>query len=265
MINYTGLKSNQPKFLALTGLTPAEFQRLVVAFRQCYERRFPSDQTMAGRPRRRPVGAGRKSSLDRPEQKLLFILVYLKAYPLQVVLGELFDMSQPRANQWIHRLLPILRDALEALGVRPERSPEHFGERQPGPGKPTFIIDATERRRQRPKNPEKQALFYSGRKKKHCDKNVVIVPVQNQRVEFLSRTYAGKTHEKWITDREGIVYPPGTVLYKDTGFQGYEPLVKETCQPKKQDARQGANPGGEAGQSKAGAYSCQRGARHRGS
>ena len=263
MIDYTELQSNRQKFLALTGLTPRECRRLLVAFTQAYERRFPSDQTMTGRPRQRPVGAGRKSSLDQPEQKLLFILVYLRTYPLQVVLGELFDVSQPRANQWIHRLLPILRDALDDLGVLPERTPEDFGGSQTGRGKPSLIIDATERRRQRPKNPEKQARFYSGRKKKHCDKNVVIVPVRDQRVAFLSRTYPGKVHEKEIADQEGIVYPRGTVLSKDTGFQGYEPLVKKTCQPKKKDPQQGADTGGEAGQAKAGEYSRQRGARPR--
>jgi Helix-turn-helix of DDE superfamily endonuclease/DDE superfamily endonuclease len=260
MITYTELKSNRRKFLALTGLTPEEFQQLLTAFRRSYERRFPSDQTMTGRPRQRFVGGGRRSSLEYPEQKLLFILVYLKTYSLQVVLGELFDMSQPRANQWIHRLLPILRDSLDELGFLPERTAGQFARKQTWPDKPTLIIDATERRRQRPKNPEKQALFYSGKKKTHTDKNVVIVPVQNQRVEFLSPTYAGKTHEKKIVDREGIVYPPDAVLYKDTGFQGYEPLVKKTYQPKKKDTHKGVNTGREADQSKPGKYSCQRGA-----
>src|SRR5439155_17703848 len=143
MLDYTALKSNPQKFLALTGLTPEEFQRLLVAFRHACQRRFPSDRTMTGRPRQRPAGAGRKSSLDPPEQRLLFILVYLKTYALQVVLGELFALSQPRVNQWIHRLLPILREALDELGVLPERTAEHFGGSQAGPGEPVFIIDAT--------------------------------------------------------------------------------------------------------------------------
>jgi hypothetical protein len=235
MMTYNELKSNRRKFLALTGLTPQEFQQLLTAFRRSYELRFPPDQTMTGRPRQRFVGGGRKSSLDRPEEKLLFILVYLKTYSLQVLMGELFEMSQARANQWIHRLLPILRDSLDELGFRPERTAGQFAESQPCSTEPAFIIDATERRRQRPKNPEKQALFYSGKKKTHSDKNVVLVPVRNQRVEFLSATYVGKTHEKKIVDQEGITYPPGTILYKDTGFQGYEPLVKKTYQPKKKD------------------------------
>jgi len=176
--------------------------------------------------------------LHPPEQKLLFLLVYLKTYPLQVVMAELFGLSQPRVNYWIHRLLPVLQDALADLGVLPERDPRHFAQGQAAAeGDPRLIIDGTERRRQRPKNPEKQALHYSGKKKTHSDKNVVIASVQSPRIEFLSETYVGKTHDKKIADQEGIVYPPGTVLYKDTGFQGYEPAVKETCQAKKKPPR----------------------------
>jgi len=84
---------------------------------------------------------------------------------------------------------------------------------------PQLIIDGTERRRQRPKNPEKQALHYSGRKKTHCDKNVVIADVRQKRVGFLSHTDVGKTSDKRIADRERISYPPGTVLYKMQDFK----------------------------------------------
>jgi hypothetical protein len=101
---------------------------------------------------------------------------------------------------------------------------------------PRLIIDGTERRRQRPKSPEKQALHYSGKKKAHTDKNVVIVTLPRERVGFLSRTCVGKTHDKKIADTEGIVYPPEAILYKDTGFQGYQPAVQETRQPKKKAA-----------------------------
>jgi hypothetical protein len=195
--------------------------------------------------------------LHLPEQKLLFLLVYLKTYPLQVLLGELFDLSQQGGNYWLHRLLPVLQLALKDLGVRPERSPRRFPARQPPAGKDRrLIIDATDRRRQRPKNPEKQALHYSGKKKTHTDKNVVIVTIPEQRVAFWSPTYAGKIHEKKIADREGIAYPPHTVLYKDTGFEGYEPLVKKTYQPKKKDTRPRAHPRREANQPQTGTDTC---------
>ena len=64
-------------------------------------------------------------------------------------------------------------------------------------------------------------------------KNVVIVDLRRKCIGFLSRTYVGKTHEKKIADSEGISYPPKAELYKDTGFQGYEPAVTRTCQAKK--------------------------------
>jgi hypothetical protein len=253
MITYSELRQDRRRFLALTGLTLKEFDILLAAFRRSYDQLHPADQTLSGRPRQRLAGGGRRGVLHLPEQKLLFLLVYLKTYPLQVVMGELFDLSQQGVDYWLHRLLPVLQLALDELGVLPERSPSRFSQSQPPSEKDhRLIIDATERRRQRPKNPEKQARHYSGKKKAHTDKNVVIVNIPDQRVEFLSQTYAGKTHEKKIADQEGIAYPPDTVLYKDTGFQGYEPLVKETCQPKKKGAPKRPDTRREANQPEAG-------------
>lgn len=238
MLEYRRLKKNRRKFLALTGLTSREFRALLPAFAHAYEERYPVERTMAGKPRQRKAGGGRKERLLEPEQKLLFILVHQKTYPLQVLLGEVFELSQPRVNAWVHRLLPILKRALDALGLLPEREPEHFAQSEEQYGEaPDLIIDGTERRRQRPKTLEKQAAHYSGKKKTHCDKNVVIVQAKSKRVGFLSQTYAGKIHDKKIVDTELIVYPPGTTLYQDTGFQGYAPRVTQSCQPKKSLAR----------------------------
>jgi hypothetical protein len=242
MMRFTELQKDRRKFQSLTGLTLREFQQLVPAFEQSYERLYREDRTLAGQPRQRFPGGGRKGALHAPEQKLLFLLVYLKTYPLQTLLGELFELSQPRVNHWLHRLLPILREALDALGVLPERDGRHFAQSQAACGENArLIIDATERRRQRPKSPEKQAAHYSGKKKTHTDKNVVIANVRSKRIGFLSATRPGASHEKVVADQEAISYPPETVLYKDTGFQGYEPAVKETCQAKKKAARREAH------------------------
>ena len=93
------------------------------------------------------------------EDRLLFILVYLKTYPLQEIMGELFDLEVSKVNEWIHRLLPLVRDALEELRVLPERDAQAVvqaqAQRRTGQ---TVIVDGTERRRQRPKSPEKQTL-----------------------------------------------------------------------------------------------------------
>ena len=244
MVTYIELRSDRKRLLALTGLTLPEFELLLPAFTRAHEDLYPPDRTMSGRPRRRAAGAGRRAVLAGPDQKLLFLLVYLKTYPLQVVLAELFGLSTPRVNYWLHRLLPVLRAALDDLGVLPERDPQAFARTPAPPQEQTRrIIDGTERRRRRPKNPEKQRAHYSGRKKTHSDKNVVVAGADSQRLDFLSQTYEGRVPDKSIADQEGIASPPGTVLYKDSGFQGYEPAVAQTCQAKKKATPRGTHGG----------------------
>ena len=237
MLTYARLKRDRRKFLAMTGLTLKEFKLLLPAFEQAYRKRYERAKSLASRKRKRRIGGGRRAVLQTAEQKLLFILVYQKTYPLQVVLGELFGLSQSGANQWIHRLLPVLLAALTALGVKPERDGEKLArsERRMAEGR-DYTIDGTERRRQRPKNPEKQAFHYSGKKKAHSDKNVVLVHTRSTRVAYLSPTCPGKTHDKKAADQEHIRYPCRTILRKDTGFQGYEPDVQASLQPKKSRA-----------------------------
>ena len=96
-----------------------------------------------------------------------------------------------------------------------------------------LMIDGTERRRQRPKDGEKQEQHYSGKKKTHTDKNLVLVNNQSKKVIYLSPTVGGQTHDKKMADDYPINYPIGATLGKDTGFQGYEPAGVKTFQPKK--------------------------------
>ena len=256
MITYAELRRDRKRLLALTGLTLPEFELLLPAFVRSHERLYPPDRTMTGQPRRRSAGAGRTTVLAGPDQKLLFLLVYLKTYPLHVVMAELFGLSPSRVNYWLHRLLPVLREALDDLGVLPERDPQAFARTAvPPQGQTRRIIDGTERRRQRPKNPEKQRAHYSGRKKTHSDKNVVVSDADSRRIDFLSQTYEGSVADKAIADQEGIAYPPGTVLYKDSAFQGYEPAVAQTCQAKKKATRWGTHGGRETHQPEVGADS----------
>jgi len=239
VLEYERLRKDQRRFLALTGLTPKELTELHLAFRQAYEKASPRDKTAAGNARKRKAGGGRKGRLRTTEQKLLFSLGYQKVYPRQALLGEVFELSQSRANRWIHVLLPILKQALDTVGVLPTREPDKFArhERRHQEAR-ELIIYGTDPRRQRPKSQEKQALHYSGKHKAQSDKNVVVVNAKTKRVGYLSQTYAGKTHDKKIVDTEAIRYPRDAILYKDTGFQGYEPPVRQTQQPKKSRAKE---------------------------
>ncbi len=101
MINYEELKHKPRELLAATGLKQNEFEALLEAFAESYEERYPAQRTMSGQARQRRKGGGNKSKLARLEDKLLFILVYEKTYPLQTMLGLQFGLSQGRVNEWI--------------------------------------------------------------------------------------------------------------------------------------------------------------------
>ena len=234
MLTYEKLRTKPKEFLSATGMTVTEFERLLPAFEVAYEAKYRSDKTVAGLPRQRRVGGGVKGKLQQMADKLLFILVYQKTYPLQTMQGLHFEMSQAQANEWIHRLMPVLQTALAELGMKPEREASHLAESDAVAAEPAdWLLDGSERRRQRPKDREKQKEHYSGKKKAHTDKNLLLVNSQSNRVVYLSPTEPGKSHDKKMADQENIVYPTGTTLGKDTGFQGYEPGGVATSQPKK--------------------------------
>jgi hypothetical protein len=234
MLSYEGLKDRPKDLLAATGLTAEEFEELLPVFAEGYQTRFGIEQTVEGRRRQRRGGAGGKARLNSAADKLLFILVYTKTYPLQTMLGLQFDLSQGRVNIWIHRLLPVLDAALDTQGHVPERDGAQVaGSPLVNEGGADLIIDGTERRRQRPSDDEQQHAQYSGKKKTHTDKNVVLVNRYSQKVAYLGATRPGKTHDKKLADEAAIAYPDATTLGKDTGFQGYEPQNVVTWQPKK--------------------------------
>ena len=234
MLSYDTLKNKDREFLAATGLKQQEFQQLVPAFETAYEQLYPSGQTREGKIRQRRIGGGTKGVLQRFEDKLLFLLVYQKTNPLQTMHALQFGLSQPQANYWIHHLLPVLQRALADLGMQPEREANCVSTSAlVQESAPDLAIDGTERGRQRPKDAALQKEHYSGKKKAHTDKNILLVNESTGKVLYLSPTVAGKTHDKKAADAAGIIYPVGTMLDKDTGFQGYEPEGVLTRQPKK--------------------------------
>jgi len=166
MLTYEELKKSPRKFLSMTSLKVEEFDILLPFFAEEYEAPNSETHTRAGQARQRKAGGGNKPKLATLEDKLLFILVYEKAYPLQTAQGLLFGMGQSQANEWIHRLSPILERALIHSGHMPERDGQAFEQSGSSEDAPTdWIIDGTERRKQRPKDPEKQKQAYSGKKR----------------------------------------------------------------------------------------------------
>src|SRR3954447_21370999 len=121
-VRFIELQSRPVEFLDFTSVTLDEFQQLVPPFETAFHARMAAWR-LDGKPRTaRRFTVYKNCPLPTPEDRLLFILVYLKTYTLQVVHGRLFGMVQGKANQWIHALLPALLTALRTLGDAPARS-----------------------------------------------------------------------------------------------------------------------------------------------
>ena len=165
-MRYAELSRKELKFLDVTSLTVEEFKQVVPAFEEAFQERM-KDWCLDGKKR-----SGRcyityaNCPLPTPEDRLLFILVYLKNNSLQVLHGELFGMPQNKANQWIHTLLPALQTALRTLGDAPARSMEQLAQRlgpttlpDPAPILPDPSAVALEPEKQDPAGPPLFAMM----------------------------------------------------------------------------------------------------------
>lgn len=233
MLNYAKIKDKSRIFRSFTGLTVPAFSHLLNAFGQAEEQAWQQQEAQRRSPRQRQRGGGRKPALIALEDKLVFILFYFKYYPTQEVLGFLFGIGQSQANEWIHRLTPLLNAALGYEQQLPARQAADLEQLLAQCPELEFIIDGTERPIQRPKDPQRQREHYSGKKKRPTVKNIVVSEKRTKKVKGLGRTQAGKKHDKAATDEEAYRFPKDSKLWKDLGFQGYEPDQTTTYQPKK--------------------------------
>src|SRR5215208_4668533 len=121
MLRYTSERDKANHILNLTSLTVEQFEQLVDPFEQAFVR-YMQAWTMEGKPRTaRAYTPYVNSPLPTPEDRLLFLLTYLKVAALQVAHAALFGMTQPNANKWLHLLLIVLHQTLRELGDAPAR------------------------------------------------------------------------------------------------------------------------------------------------
>jgi hypothetical protein len=248
MLTYSTLQDRPREFLAATGLTHAEFARVLPACAAASAVRSPPDKTWEGKARQRQSGGGAKGVLPQMEDKLRFILVYQKTTPLQTMHGLPCDLSQPQTHYGMHHVLPILPRAFAALGMAPERDASRVATSPLAlEGAPEVVIDGTERRRQRPTDAAQHKEQDSGKKKTPTDTNLWLVNDHTTKVVSLGPTVVGNTHDKKAADGAQMCSPTNATLGKDTGFQGYAPAGVLTRQPKKTQ-RPGVERGGQVPQ-----------------
>lgn len=233
MLRFAKLADKPHVFQQLTGLSLQAFVDLLPAFERAEAFQRQQQDQQRSSPRQRKPGGGRKPLLPTPADRLLFILFYFKVYPIQDVQAFFFGLSQAQAWEWVHRLTPVLNMALGSEQHLPERQPArmlHVLRQCPGL---EFIIDGTERPIQRPKDPKRRKTHYSGKKKRHTLKNIVVADRRTRKVKLLGRTRPGRVHDKKAAEQDDFCFPKRSKLLKDSGFQGYDPPGVRTRQPKK--------------------------------
>ena len=254
-LQYTDVQDRPTEFLDLTSLTLDEFQRLVAPFEAAFQAHMASWR-LDGKPRTaRQFAVYKTCPLPTPEDRLFFLLTYLKTYSLQVVQGRLFGMRQSKANQWIMSScphcwrpcaplampLPVPWRALASGSVSGGRG--RLRRRLSGGGActvatvppasvPPFAHDGTERRIVRPQDPAEQTACYSGKKKDHTVKNVLLVNALLI-ILFLSDTYGGRVHDKRIAEATPYPLPARSRLLQDLGFLAFTLPQVEILMPTK--------------------------------
>lgn len=222
MIKYTNIVKKPKQFLALTSLTVEEFSSLLIPFKEVWETEMRY-KTQSGKPRERAYKEKKNAKLPSVEDKLLFMLYYLKNNPLQASLGANFEMSQPQANKFLHYYKKFLYQTLERCSTLPFRHTDRLARYLESYEDRTFYQDGSERPVVRSTDIEVQKEYYSGKKKCHTTKNNVLID-QKAYILYLSPSYEGSYHDKKICDEQEMKLPAGSTLIQDTGFQGYKPL-----------------------------------------
>ncbi|MBE9594994.1 MAG: transposase, partial [Proteobacteria bacterium] len=190
MLNFDRALNDDRLMKAMTGLSKPEFNKLTESFgdesQNEAQNRYETGVEQGNRKRK--PGGGRIGNLGSYATKLFFTLFYFKCYPTFDILGFLFDLNRSNADRNIHKFTSILEKALGRKMVLPERKISTMGELlEVFPDVRDLLIDGTERPIQRPKDDEKQKENYSGKKKMHTRKNIIISD-KKKRIGYVSPT-----------------------------------------------------------------------------
>ena len=219
--------SNPRLLRAVLGVSAPEFAALLETFTHVWR------HALEHKKRERAVGGGRNGKIKSPRNKLFFILWYLKVYPTFDVAAYVFSSSKTKTHIWVHAILPLLEKTLKRKIVLPKRkisTPEEFFAAFPEARE--VMLDGVERPTMRSQKDKTQRKHYSGKKKRHMRKNVIVAD-SSRRILVLSPSKHGRVHDKKLFDKSMLRIPEEVTIIADTGFQGLQRQHKNTLIPKK--------------------------------
>lgn len=218
---------NKRLCFAVLGISKKEFDQLLPVFTDIWYEHLNTKK------RTRKIGGGSNGNIKEPKKKLFFILWYMKNYPTYDLAAYVFASSKSRTHIWTALLLPVLEKTLGRKIVLPKRqirTPEEFLALFPGVQE--VMLDGVERPTVRRKNPKVQTKEYSGKKKRHTRKNIIVTN-SKKKILILTPTKHGKIHDKRLLDKSVLHIPKEVGKIVDTGFQGLQKQHANVFIPKK--------------------------------
>lgn len=151
-MDITKILSDDRSSQAAIGVTGKVFLKLLPVFEKVY---FKTKK-------KNPYRGGRPEKLRGMDEKLFFVLYYLKNYPTYDVMGMQFGFNRSSAFKRVQEYMKVLELSLKKSKSLPVESLKAL--RTIIGDEKLVIIDGTEQRKNRPKNKQKQKEYYSGKK-----------------------------------------------------------------------------------------------------
>lgn len=220
-MNLDYLTKHPELFPSVIGITHSQFRSLLYRF--SFALRTAEHTKAYSKKRMRAPGGGRKPHFRTDSEKLLFIFFYYKVYPTFRLAQAIFGLDKRNVFSWKEFLEGVLFAALGRQLTLPKRRINTIhGLLEICPALASCVVDATERPIRRPKDPEDQTSFYSGKKKRHTVKNQLVIHPVTRRILAVSATVEGKRHDKKLLEDDAILswVPPKATILGDSGYQG---------------------------------------------
>jgi len=228
-MNIDKVLNNRRLTKAVLGVSKETFDELLITFKQVLQEEAQSKK------RKRSYGGGSNGNIKDPRKKLFFILWYLKVYPPFDVAAYVFASSKSRTHAWAHKILPLLEKTLGRKLALPKRrinSVEEFLILFPETKE--VMLDGVERPTVRSQKAKQQNKHYSGKKKRHTRKNLILTN-NKKKTLLVTPTKHGRVHDKKMSDKNMLVshIPEEISVLADTGFQGIQKQHNNILMPKK--------------------------------
>jgi hypothetical protein len=227
MLTYQKMKKKPNQFRSFTGITLDEFERLFAGLQEKHEK-F-NHKRLSHRKRQRVVGAGRTFKHDLATRVIL-CLVHLRLNLTVAVMGYLFDLDQANISRNLTQMRSFLKRKLpEPSCIKKGKKINSLEELYRLYPDLEALVDGTEQPIQRPKDSEKQKIYYSGKKKRHTIKKQLVVNHQGLIMD-VSQAVEGKRHDfKLFGDHQTLpeVIPKEVEVLADSGYQGAEKLYPD--------------------------------------